>query len=222
VTYKTPARLSRLLAQGTWIEGEIDGQRIPYLAMPTTELRDELDEALESTIKRQLNKSGWERVCATERRHPFHSDVLRERMDALAQLVFVRGRHAGEALKFDPRLATEELAEKERRSLKRYAAETKSDTIPFTKRDADIIVDRAIQDNKVCWSAAVGKYRSYLSDPAFWKGTYVGRTLFPAGQPEIPDGPLPKPVYLSRSVPDMVIALANGFVNLWVRSRQSA
>jgi hypothetical protein len=220
--YKRSAKLERLTAQGTLIEGEVDGQKVPYFAMPTAELQSDLNDVLEGLIKKQLKKAGWERVCATERRHPFHSELLRERIDELAPLVFVRGESRWHTPTYSWEYLTEESAEKARRSLRRYAASTKQHAIPITKEDADYMVDRGIKENRVCWAAAFGKYRQYLRDPVFWKGTYVGRELCPDGQPPIPDGVPPKPVYISKQAPDLVIGLADAFVNLWVRSGQAA
>jgi hypothetical protein len=50
--------LDRLMAQGRWIDTEIDGNKAPAFVMPTPELQDELDAALDKKIRQRLTKSG--------------------------------------------------------------------------------------------------------------------------------------------------------------------
>ena len=88
-------KLDRLLAQGTTIDVDVDGRRAVYFKMPTAELQTELNEALDKSIKKRLKADGFELLHATRREHPFHSDILRERIDTLADLsseLFHRGK----------------------------------------------------------------------------------------------------------------------------------
>jgi hypothetical protein len=80
---KRPSKLDRLMTQGRWVEANLDGYKLPYFAMPTPELQTELNEELEKKIRKQLKAAGFERICATRRDHPFHSAILRERVDIL-------------------------------------------------------------------------------------------------------------------------------------------
>ena len=82
-------KLDRLLAQGTLIETDVDGRRAVFLKMPTPELQSTLNEELEKKIKQRLKAGGFERVCATRRDHPFHSELLQKRIDDLARDITV-------------------------------------------------------------------------------------------------------------------------------------
>jgi hypothetical protein len=84
---KQQTKLDRLLAQGEWIAVEIDGMKVPYLKMPSPELQSALNGELDKKIKKHLKADGFELLHATRREHPFHSDLLRERIDELAALL---------------------------------------------------------------------------------------------------------------------------------------
>ena len=213
--YKQSAKVTRLLERGTWIEGDVGGQRVPYFLMPTSELQEELNDALDGAIKKHLKQNGWERVCATERRHPFHSEILRDRID---------GR--------DRSYLTEENTKKTRRKLmgqvyysrKHDVAPTRSslpDTFyTFTKEDVDAIVDLGVKEARQRWAANYNKWADFQRNPTFYQGTYVERIFCPPGALPIPDGPRPKPVFISKQTPDIVIRVADGFVKLWTKPDQ--
>lgn len=213
--YKRSAKLQGLMEQGAWIEGEIEGQKVLYFLMPTTRLQEELDEAIETAIKKYLKLNDWERVCATERRHPFHSDVLRERID---------GR--------DRAYLTEENTKQTRRNLMRQVSySSKHDTykpgsigsiVPFSKEDVELIVERGVKEARQHWAASYNEWADFQRNPTFYRGTYVERMFCPEGEPPIPDGPRPKPVFISKQTPDIVICVAGGFVNLWTTPSQMA
>jgi hypothetical protein len=93
---KRATNLDRLLEQGEWVALLMDGNKPPCrFMMPTAELQEELEKELEKRIRKHLKDGGFVRVCGTRRDHPFHSDLLRERIDALAS-------------GFDPRINSEE------------------------------------------------------------------------------------------------------------------
>jgi hypothetical protein len=200
-------KLDLLLAQGTTIEADIDGRRAVYFKMPTAELQTELNEALQKKIKQRLKAGGYERICATRRDHPFHSEFLRERIDHLADLL--SGNHQ--------EFSTEGRAEATRQDLHGLIEETKNHIAPFTEHDIVALVEKGRKDAVRAWASAIGECRAFLRDPTWWKGTYLDRALNPPDGPPLPDTPLPKPVYVSKRNPDLVLALENGFVNMWTR-----
>lgn len=211
-------KLERLREQGTWSELELpDGRKVPSFVLPTPELQVAFDKELEKKLSRELKAAGFERLCATHRNHPFHSELLRERIDKLAPYVHVSRNR--KALTFSKDCVTPESAEKARRSLKRYAATTKNDRCPLTKREVDIIIDEAIQETKVVWSAAFNKYRELLNDPRFWKNTYVDRIINPKDGPPLPDGPPPKPVFTNEPR-DRVVMIEDGWVSLFFKGEE--
>jgi hypothetical protein len=78
---KRPRKLARLLAQLP------DGRTVPAFVMPSADLQKELDAALDSWIKQHLKANGWELLRATRREHPGHSELVRQRIDALVELL---------------------------------------------------------------------------------------------------------------------------------------
>ena len=204
---KRQTNLDRLLAQGTLIETDVDGRRAVFLKMPTPELQSELNEELEKKIKQRLKAGGFERVCATRREHPFHSELLRERIDDLADLL------SGDHREF----STDARAEATRQDLYGLIENTKNSLVPFTERDIDELVETGRKEARRAWAAAVGECRAFLRDPKWWQGTYLDRALNPPEGPLLPDRPLPKPVYVSKRNPDLVIQLRDNFVDLYSR-----
>ena len=188
------------------IETDIDGRRAVYLKMPTAELQDELNKELEKKIKQRLKAGGFERVCATRRDHPFHSELLRERIDHLADL---SGDHRA--------YSTDARAEATRQDLRGLIQDTKDDLVPFTEYDIDALVEKGRKDALRAWASAIGECRAFLRDPKWWQGTYLDRALNPPDGPPLPDNPLPKPVYVSKRNPDLVIQLRNNFVDLYTK-----
>ncbi len=209
---KRATKLDRLLAQGKLVEAEIDGQRVSHFAMPTPALQSELDEALEKQIKKQLKSAGWKRRCATNRDHPFYSPLLIERMDKLVEAI---------SWSVDLDCLTEEGAAKAYRSTRRRTYELGGEVIKTSKEQAEATVDRWIKKAKAAWAEAVSEWRSMIADPAFHQGTYVQKILCPDGAPRFTDKPPPQ-VFVKQGH-DLVLSLARkGWVNLWVRSRQTA
>ena len=83
---KRTTKLDRLLDQGKWVASQIDGKNLPCrFLMPSDELQAELEKELEKQIKKDLKAKGYELLHATRRDHPFHSDLLREKVDKLAR-----------------------------------------------------------------------------------------------------------------------------------------
>jgi hypothetical protein len=198
-------KLDRLLAQGTSIEVDVDGRRAVYFKMPTPELQDELNAALEKKVRKDLKASGFELLHSPRRDHPFHSEILRERIDKLASLL-------GE--NYDPALETEKEQKKFAQALRKVEARFSN---PSPKETIAAYVAGAVQKNRRVWAKAFEKYRNMLRDVNWWKGTYVYRAIYPEGEPPLPDGPPPKPVYMSKRNPDLVIQLRNFFVDLYVK-----
>jgi hypothetical protein len=211
---KPQTKVDRLLAQGRLIEVDRDGRKVPCLKMPTPELQEELQNALEKSIKKHLKETGFERICATQRQHPFHSAILRERVDTLME---TWGRKA---------YRTPEGIEAERQDLYEYARETQQQyPAPedawkrFTERDADEIIAEGIKENsdRVLWAKAYEFSREILHDP-YWRSTKAYKVMLPPDGPSLPEGSnRPKPVYINKQRPDLVIQLRDSFVNLWIR-----
>jgi hypothetical protein len=204
---KRQTKVDRLLTQGTAVPVDLDGQKAAYFKMPTPELQEELHEALQCSIKKRLKDGGFERVCATRRDHPFHSEILRQRIDNLADLL------SGDHREF----STDTRAEATRQDLLGVIEDTKNYIAPCTEHDIDALVADGRKDAMRAWAHAIGKCREYLRDPKWWKGTYLDRTFNPPDGPALPDNPLPKPVYINKQRPDLVIQLRDSFVNLWIR-----
>ena len=216
-------KLDRLLTQGTWLACEIDGQNVPYFKMPDATLQKELQSALDTYIKKTLKAGGWRKVHATEYEHPFYTDLLRERMNALAEQMSVPKPNGqwGDC-RFDPELLTEEGAAKAVRSRVRERFKIGGEVIKTSKVAAEVYVARDVKEAKACWSAAVNKWRSMIADPKFYDGTYVQRALAPNGEPKFTDKP-PKPVYTNKANPTLIVSLEHtpGWVDLWERAAPS-
>ena len=183
----------------------------------------EFDEALESWIKKELKAHGYERICATRREHPFHSELLRERIDELATSEYIfldRGPYY-----FDPKWNDPQYIEATRRDLYKLVGDpdmvirdgARGIEVPFTQYDADQIIEDYVKTFRAYWAAAFGKYRDMLRDPDFWRGAKMYKLVFPPDGPSLPDGPPPKPVFVSRQN-DIVLALQDGSVDLWIKA----
>jgi hypothetical protein len=203
-TAKPMSKLERLRSQGQWIEVEIEGQKVPYFGLPTPELQAEWNAELEKQIRKQLKTSGYELIHATRREHPFHSDILRERIDELASLL-------GEC--HDPTL--EDEAEREAYANVIREGETSLGIAPCDIRLA-VHMDGVLRENRRAWAKGFNKYRDYLRDPKWWRGTYVDRTINPRNGPPLPDGPPPKPVF-SKKDAEVVLGLHDGVIDFWAR-----
>jgi hypothetical protein len=154
-------KLDRLLAQGADILVEIDGRRAVYFKMPTAELQTELNKELEKKIKKSLKAGGYERLCATRRDHPFHSDILRERIDHLAD----------ELSSDHQEFFTEARAEATRLDLLGLIEDTKNHIVPLTVADIDYVVEKGRKEAVRAWAHAIGLCREYFRDPRWHKGT---------------------------------------------------
>ena len=216
-----PNKLERLMAQGNWVKTELpDGRIVPHFAMPTPELQLQLDEALESWVKKQLKADGYERICATRREHPFHTELFRERIDALAtseHVFLARGPYH-----FDPKWNDPQYIEATRSDLYKLIGDpdmtirdkARGVEIPFTQYDADQIIEDHMKTFRAYWAAAISKYRDMLRDPAYWRGTKMWKLVFRSDGPPLPDQ-LPKPVYVNKQCSDLVIQLQDSWVNLY-------
>jgi hypothetical protein len=201
---KRLSKLERLRSQGQWIEVDIDGQKAPYFALPTPELQAEWNAELEKQIRKQLKASGYELLHATRRDHPFHSDILRERIDDLAALL-------GDS--YDP--SFEDEAEREEYAKVLREMETNFGGTPCEERIQDHVAN-ALRKNRREWAAAINKFRDYRRDPNWWKGTYLDRVLSPPNSKPLPDTPLPKPVFFKKDA-EVVLALHGGMIDFWAR-----
>jgi hypothetical protein len=206
-----PNKLERLMAQGNWVKTELpDGRIVPHFTMPTPELQIQLDEALESWIKKQFKADGYERICATRREHPFHSELLRERIDALLG-------GFGSAFKTDE--CAEEARQEGYADIEKLAALRAARGISYdvaaARREEDELVECRRKSYIKRWAKAFESYRSMLRDPTYWRGTKLWMLVFPSDGPPLPDGPPPKPVFLDKRRPDRVVQLQDGRVNLY-------
>jgi hypothetical protein len=204
---KRATKLDRLLAQGEWVAVQIEGGSAPCrFVMPTEELQSELEKELEKKIRKHLRDCGFERICATRREHPFHSELLRERIDALAS-------------RFDPRINSEEGLASLRKEYDAMVGdpELTFQSVPFTQDDADWLLEKHIKDALAAWTSAFEDYRDMRKNAWYWRGTKAYNTVFPSDGPALPDGPRPKPVYVNKERPEIVLSLQDGCVNLYTR-----
>jgi len=187
---KRLSKLERLRAQGTWVSVDIgEGQTVPYFALPTPELQSEWNETLESWIKKELKANGSELIHATRREHPFHSDLLRERIDELASV-----------------LSPDFNTDLDRQAVREIYEDLAQHLGPISEE----------KKSRRAWAEAFGKYRQFLRDPNWWSGTYVDRIINPKDGLPLPDGPPPKPVYV-RQNHDVILGLRGNVVELWIR-----
>jgi hypothetical protein len=209
---KRMTKLDRLRAQGHWDEIHLEGKKVPHFAMPTAELQTELNEELEKKIRKRLRDDGFERICATRREHPFHSNLFRERMDDLV------GDH-GSAYKTEE--STERARQETYTDIEKLAALKAASGTPYDveaeKHKWDEHVERGRKDYVKRYAEGVETYRSMLREPLMWRGTRRYLIMFPPNGPALPNEPLPKPVYISKQSPDRVIQLQDGFVNLYAK-----
>jgi hypothetical protein len=114
------------------------------------------------------------------------------------------------------RFSNDARAEATRLDLLTCIEETKHHIVPITEDDIDYVVEKGRKDAARAWARAIGQYREYLRDTRWWKGTYVDRALNPPNGPPLPNK-LPRPVYVSKLNPDLVIELLAEFVNLYTK-----
>lgn len=209
---KRATKLNRLLEQGRWTTAKRDRQKAPYFKMPTAELQSELVAELEKKIKKHLRDGGWEWICATRREHPFHNPLFIERMDELV------GGH-GSAYKSDE--STQATLQRDYADIEKLAALKAASGTPYdaeaAKREWEEHAERGRKDYIRRYAEGVNIYRSMLREPLMWRGTRRYLTMFPQNGPPLPDEPLPKPVYVSKARPDLVIQLLDGNVNLYTK-----
>jgi hypothetical protein len=199
-------KLDRLLEQGAWVALQMtDGSSPCRFMMPTDDLQAELDKELDKSIKKRLKADGFELLHATRREHPFHSAILRERIDHLADELSREHRD----------YSTDARAEATRQDLLTLIEDTKHHIVPMTEDDIDWVVDTGRKDALRAWARAIGQYREYLRDKRWWKNTYVERALNPPDGPPLPNK-LPHPVYVSKQS-EIVLSLQGGFVHLYTR-----
>jgi hypothetical protein len=189
-------KLDSLLGQCVPIETDVDGKRAVFLKMPTPQLQDELNKELEKKIKQRLKDGGFERVYATRRDHPFHSALLRERIDALARDITVIDHKRG----IWSRL---------------YMAAEEAWKL-LTDRHADW--PEGMQAFRAIWAKAYEEFQDMRRNPLYWRGTSSYNTVFPPNGPAVPDGPRPKPVYVSKLNPDLIVQLRDDFVDLYTKA----
>jgi hypothetical protein len=194
--------LDRLMAQGQWIETELpDGRTVPSFAMPTPELQSELDQALEANARKRLKTSGFNRVCAPNRHHPFHSNMLRERVDALTEY-------------FWPDLFDREYISEQ--SIAAMPNEPQTGPACLREHEIEPIIERGIVQFRRIWARGFEKYRDMRKNPSYWRGTFSYKIMFPPEGPPLPDGPPPPPVYI-KGPTDLVMSFQNGALHLWIK-----
>jgi hypothetical protein len=189
---KRQSKLEALRAQGQWIEAE------PYFALPKPELQSEWEDAVAKRIRGSLAAGGFRRVGAPNRDHPFHSDLLRTRVDALVACFpdYIR------------ELDTDKGRGKYRRSVLRADKEA-----GWPLDGIDEHIESRIKMNLALWKEAFEQYRDIRNNP-FWRGTASYKQIMcPDDGPPLPDGPPPMPVYVSPTS-ELVLTVANGHVTL--------
>jgi hypothetical protein len=211
---KRPTKLDRLLEQGEWLALPMDRNNPPCrFVMPTDELQAELEAELEKKIKKHLRDGGRECIFATRREHPLHNPMFIERMDELV------GDH-GSAYKTEE--STEVTLRQDYADIEKLAAFKAASGTPYdaeaAKREWDERAERGRKDYVRRWAEGVNMYRSMLREPLYWRGTRRYNIMFPPNGPALPDEPLPKPVYVNKERPELVVSLQDGYVNMWVKA----
>jgi hypothetical protein len=162
---KRPSKLiDSLMAQGTWVETVLpDGRKVPYFEMPTPELQSELNDTLDKRVRTHLKASGFNRVCAPQRYHPLHSDILIARVDALA---------AGSP-GYDSGIDTEKGRAKFRRDVRRATKEDShmAHVLPIGAGEMAALIESQIKTNLALWKGAFEHYRDIRNNPAYWQNT---------------------------------------------------
>jgi hypothetical protein len=200
--------LERLMAQGQWTETELpDGRKLPSFVMPTSELQIKLEDALEAKIRKRLKAAGYRRVCGPSREHPFHSDLLRERVDDLAEHLW--------PTELEPEFASEESIEALRECL-RDSLIPGTKLVPVTECDVDAMIESGRTEFRRVWAKSFEKYRDMRKNDGYWRGTYPYQIMFPPEGPPLPDGPPPAAVYI-KGPTDLVMSLNDGAIALWVK-----
>jgi hypothetical protein len=209
---KRPTKLDRLMEQGRWTTTKRGGQKVPHFKMPTPELQDELEAELEKKIKKDLRDGGWDWICATKREHPFHNALFIERMDRLVGV-------SGSAFKSDE--STQATLQRDYADIEKLAAMKAASGQPYdveaARRESEEHAERVRKDYIKRYAEGVNTYRAMLREPLMWRGTTRYYTMFPPDGPTLPDEPLPKPVYVNKARPDLVIQLLDANVNLYTQ-----
>jgi hypothetical protein len=88
---------------------------------------------------------------------------------------------------------------------------------PFTQDDANALLKKHIKDAQAAWASGFEDYRDMRKNAWYWRGTKAYDTVFPPHGPALPDGPPPKPVYVNKERTDVVFALEDGCVHMWMK-----
>ena len=207
---KRKSKLESLRSLGAWTEIELpNGHKVPYLAMPTPALQCEWNEALDKRVRTHLKAGGFTRVCAPQRDHPLHSDILRARVDELA------AGYPGYARGID----TDNGRAKYRMDVRRANKEDghMAHVLPIGADEMDALIESHLKTNLALWRDAFEQYRDIRNNPAYWQHTNsYKRIMCPDDGPPLPDGPPPPPVYVRENA-DIVLSVKDGFVSLWVK-----
>lgn len=169
--------------------------------MSTDELDPKQQKKLEAKIRKRLNDSGWRRVGAPQRDHPFHSALLRNRVDEAAKAVDA----TFDASLFDPAGREE------------FTAVWQESERPRDDEGVARWVESLVERYRRAWSKAFEWYRDVRKNPNYWRNSFMLEWFYPPKGPPLPDGPPPPPVYIRRPT-DMVISLRDGAVDLWVKA----
>jgi hypothetical protein len=187
-------KLDRLVAQGRWIVGELDGQKLPYFAMPSAELQRALHEELEKKIKKDLKADGFELLHATRRNHPAHSAALLKRVDKLASNITVTDPKSGvwSRLYLSPKEAWKQL----------------------TERHSDW--PEGMRAFQLIWAQAYNEFQELRRDELYWRGTSRYNAVFPQDGPSASEFARPKPIFF-KDGSEIAMSVADGFVKLYAR-----
>jgi hypothetical protein len=209
---KRPTKRDRLREQGRWTTTKRGGQKLPHFKMPTPELQAELNEELDKTIKKRLKAAGYERICATRREHPLHSSLFIRRMDQLV---------GGWGSAYKTEESTQATLQRDYADIEKLAAMKAASGTPYdveaARRESEERAERGRKDYIKRYAEGVNTYRAMLREPLMWRGTTRYYTMFPPDGPALPDEPLPKPVYVNRERPDLVIQLLDANMNLYTQ-----
>jgi hypothetical protein len=168
----------------------------------------------EERITGCLLAAGFRCITVDNRSHPFHSPMLRERLDKLAHYISFG--------QFDAACFTDEGARiQARAALREWYWFDQTLIALWSDKQIDDLAEELQERSRRCWSTAYGKYRGMVDNPAKRKRAFrQSEILFPTNAPPVPDGPQPDAVYVNKAG-DRALTVKAGNVEIWFRVSQA-
>ena len=121
----------------------------------------------------------------------------------------------------EPEYGTREATEATRRELYALVKSTKGALAPLTRSDADYIIAKGVKANsdRALWPKAYNWAQQVLHD-TYWRRTEEYKLMT---EPPLPEGHArPKPVYVNKQRPAIVLQLQDGAVHFYLNTRVQA